>query len=298
MAACRSNDHVATMGHSSCCRILALLSLAQLGHTTKASSMELAAAADALLGSVRFDDTVGRDERFTVAANEAEEDAHGAYGEMPFLGMAEILSHPIIHGLQPRRNFVDFGSGSGRLVLGVAAMDGLFESVVGVEALEGLHAIACSSIQSAADTGAVAPEWVRSIRSATPFPHADPAVAAALRSADVCFMYSTAFPSEDGLRLPQLSASLACLLKEGCVVVTTDKFLVGDRYQFEALLPVTGADGEQICAFFWRVGLPPADSYDAALEDVETRWMGEDACEDNPEACEALLAAIGDEDGE
>ena len=37
-----------------------------------------------------------------------------------------------------------------------------------------------------------------------------------------------------------------------------------------------------------------ADSYDEELHTVLSDWMGEDACAQNPKACEALLAALGD----
>lgn len=81
-------------------------------------------------------------------------------------------------------------------------------------------------------------------------------------------------------------------------MITADKWLVGNRFAFEALMPVTGEEGERIHAMIWRVeGEPPVGGFDSAMVDVELHWTGEDACADNPPACVALLAAL-DEDGE
>ena len=67
---------------------------------------------------------------------------------------------------------------------------------------------------------------------------------------------------------------------------------MGERFSFEAMLPVNGGEGERIHVFLWRVLGPPAASYAAALRDVRERWMGEDACEHNKLACESLLASM------
>ena len=265
------------------------------------SSIEsIVGAAEHVLERSSFDQSVGRDQRFAIAAGASDLDTEelGVYGEMPLRGMAEVLQHPHIsqvlshsvgHG-GPR--IVDFGSGAGRLLLGVAAMRPDWASVIGVEALESLHAVAYAAIESAESAGALRPGVASSVHASV-LPHEAP-TSEALAEADICFMYSTAFPSEDGLRLPELSASLACVMRDGAIVVTTDKFLVGPRFAFEALLPVEGAEGEPIHAFVWRVQGAPAESYDAALQEVAADWMGEDACAQNPEACEALLAALGE----
>ena len=48
--------------------------------------------------------------------------------------------HPAIRGAGSR--FVDLGSGVGRLVLAIAAMEATWTSVIGVEASEALHNLA------------------------------------------------------------------------------------------------------------------------------------------------------------
>jgi len=255
----------------------------------------MVARAQGVLEHVQFD-SVDSTERFTVAAATGAEEELGVYGEMSFEGMAEVLLHPAVSArlLGGTANFVDFGSGCGRLLLGVAAMCEC-ESVVGLEALKPLHAIADKFIAAAESTESIGQRTVRSIHARAALPHddPDPDIANALGQCDVLFMYSTAFPSEDELRLPELSASLSLYLREGSLVVTTDKFLVGSRYVFEALLPVVGESGERIHAIIWRVAGALEQSYESALEALHAEGrMGEDACEHNAAACEALLTSL------
>ena len=257
-----------------------------------ASIDAMVVAAQRVLDSTQFEKGIARDQRFTVAAKsqDADDESFGVYGEFPFRAIAELLNHEALIGAN---SFVDFGSGAGRLLLGVAAMRD-WDSCTGVEALSGLHAIAHDAIGNAEAAASIKGNSVRSIHGSG-MPHDEPA-AEAMRDCDLVFMYSTAFPSEDGLRLPALSASLACILRDGCVVVTTDKMLVGDRFEFVALLPLEGSEGERIHAFIWRVSGSPAATFGEAFQRVQDDFMGEDACEDNPEACEALLASL-DADG-
>ena len=71
------------------------------------------------------------------------------------------------------------------------------------------------------------------------------------------------------------------------------QWVVGRRFQYVAHMTLAGEEGEPIQAFIWRVvGALPVGGYHAALEDVRERWMGEDACADNPEACAALVEAL------
>jgi hypothetical protein len=44
--------------------------------------------------------------------------------------------------------------------------------------------------------------------------------ASALAGADIALAYSTAFPSPDGLRLPELSAALSAVMRPGAVCIT------------------------------------------------------------------------------
>lgn len=280
-------------------RVLALVALIITRYVASSNSIDgMVQKAERLLQRSQFDQQAGHDERFALAAGAPDLDTEelGVYGEMPLRGVAELLQHPrvaeVLDGAADGPRFVDFGSGAGRLLLGVAGMRDRWASVAGVEALENLHAVAHAAIENAESSGAISPGIVQSVHAGV-LPHETP-TSEVLRAADVCFMYSTAFPSDDGLRLPELSASLACVMRDGSVVITTDKFLVGPRFTFEALLPVEGSAGEAIHAFVWRVSGPQADSYDEELHTVLSDWMGEDACAQNPKACEALLAALGD----
>ena len=264
---------------------------------------EMAQRAESLLQATEFDQNADSDQRFAVAAGATGSNAEqlGVYGEFPLRGMAELLAEPHVADVLDRAaggaSFVDFGSGAGRLLLGVAAMRDDWASVVGVEALEQLHAVAQASILSAEISVALkSPGIVRSVHAGV-LPHEAP-TSELLRDADVCFMYSTAFPSDDGLRLPELSASLASVMREGSTVITTDKLLVGPRFVFEAMLTVQGEDEyETIHSFVWRVSGPPAESYEMALQELyDSGWMDDDACAQSPEACKALLAALGESD--
>eukprot|EP00747_Dinoflagellata_sp_TGD_P036759 gnl/TRDRNA2_/TRDRNA2_138673_c1_seq1.p1 gnl/TRDRNA2_/TRDRNA2_138673_c1~~gnl/TRDRNA2_/TRDRNA2_138673_c1_seq1.p1 ORF type:complete len:163 (-),score=30.60 gnl/TRDRNA2_/TRDRNA2_138673_c1_seq1:18-437(-) len=111
-----------------------------------------------------------------------------------------------------------------------------------------------------------------------------------LKEAHAVFCYSTAWPSPDGLRLPELSAALSVSLQEGALVITTDKWLVGPRFSYEGMEVVQGDDGENIVVSFWRVvGQPLGAFLDLtgveALRALEADYMGEDACAENPAAC-------------
>ena len=138
------------------------------------------------------------------------------------------------------------------------------------------------------------------------------AAASALAGADVALAYSTAFPSPDGLRLPELSAALEAVMRPGAVVVTTDKWLVGPRFEFADMITVMGEEGpeDKIRCFIWRVkgdvpvGALGQDSEGRAgvalvadlLKRFNDDWMDEeDACSQNPEACALLLESLESE---
>ena len=61
--------------------------------------------------------------------------------------------------------------------------------------------------------------------------------------------------------MPELSATLAATLPAGSVAVTTDKWLVGDRFSFLDLLVVDGTEAtdEQINVFLWSVQGPSGE---------------------------------------
>ena len=195
--------------------------------------------------------------------------------------LAEVLHSPTVRTFTDcNARFVDFGSGGGRLLLAVAAM-GNWKSVSGLEVGEGLHEIACESIVRAETANAVPPDTVSSIHTDS-LPHEGHA-AEVMARADVCFMYSTVFPSEDGLRLPELSASLSCVLREGSLVISTDALLVGPRFAFEALVQVDGDapdEGEprqRHSCYIWRIVGERASSFEEAYAEVMAEWMSDEA---------------------
>ena len=250
------------------------------------------AAAKNMLHASGFDESAeGESSRWSMLDSAAQLQ-YGVHGEMPLVGIAQVLLQPAVRAVctaSPSPSFVDFGSGAGRLLLGVAAM-AEWESYVGIEAVEALHAIACASIDSAEASNALDHGMVTSLHAGG-LPHEAPAFEV-MATADCVFMYSTAFPSEDGLRLPELSASLACVLKEDSIVVTTDSFLIGERFKFEELVPVQGPHSSPIHCFVWRVVGAPEPSYDATYDVVMGQWMGSDPAERNEGAYVAMLKEL------
>jgi SAM-dependent methyltransferase len=231
-------------------------------------------------------------------------------------------------------SFVDVGSGAGRLILAAATMRP-WRSVIGVEASATLAGVASGAIAKLEAECVLPPGAVRSIHAdatlgggdveclfdAEGCPE-DPAgsgdggdivgAASALAGADLILAYSTAFPSPDGLRLPELSAALAAVMRPGALAVTTDKWLVGDRFEFVDMLLVQGEEGpeDQIRAFLWRArGEVPVASAKQdergrsgvavvaeTLARIREEWMDEeDACSQNPEACAAMLESLESE---
>lgn len=73
--------------------------------------------------------------------------------------------------------------------------------------------------------------------------------------------------------------------------------LLRPGFEFEAIVVADGTateEGEAIHSFIWRVrGSPLTGGYAQALADVQERWLGEDACADSPDACQALAEALG-----
>jgi len=118
-----------------------------------------------------------------------------------------------------------------------------------------------------------------------------------LSQADILFTYCTAF--SDDLTLPLLSASLASTMREGSLAITTDKWLVGERFHFVDLMSVEGESGEVLQTHIWRlVGEPPAGGYDEAMAEISKNWMSEaeDLCafeqQGYDRACDALTNAL------
>ena len=246
------------------------------------------------LSSSQFEDETHLRLAFEAAAPRQAE--LGAYGELPLDAFGAVLRQPVVSAAlraaatrdDGAAGFVDVGSGRGRLVDTVARAK---IAAVGIEANRALHESAAASF--AADAELRAESICADVYSEA---DADGAADAtrALRAADLVVCYSTAFPCDDGLRLPELSVALASSMRAGSVAVTTDKWLVGRRFRFAAHATLPGEDegGEPIQAFIWQLVGAPRDANIERAE-VELQWMGDDACGDNPEACDALMSALG-----
>ena len=238
-----------------------------------------------------------------------------------------------VNPFQP--SLVDIGSGAGRMVLAAATMRS-WRSVAGIEACKTLAGLGEAAITKLEEEGAVAKGVMRSIHADANLGSGevecfvdascagDPAgdgkggelaeAASVLAGADIAVAYSTAFPSPDGLRLPELSAALSAVMRPGSIVVTTDKWLVGRRFEFVDMLRIQGEEGPEdiIRAFIWKVkgdvpvAAPSATSGGGGdeglkvvaqeLEEINLEWMDdEDACSQNSEACAAMLLSLEDE---
>ena len=97
---------------------------------------------------------LGKEHRFSLA-EEMDTDRHGAYGEFPLRSMAQLLLHPSVLDLTGGEvgrgaTFLDFGSGTGRLVLDAAAAWRV--PCVGLELVPSRHAAAQSRRAEACGT--------------------------------------------------------------------------------------------------------------------------------------------------
>ena len=93
-----------------------------------------------------------------------------------------------------------------------------WRSVTGIEASEPLATLGSDAIAALEDKHVVQKGLLKSI-------HADAnlgsgSVECLFDGADIALAYSTAFPSPDGLRLPELSAALSAVMRPGAVCIT------------------------------------------------------------------------------
>jgi hypothetical protein len=138
-------------------------------------------------------------------------------------------------------SFVDIGSGAGRLILAASTMRA-WRSVTGIEASEPLATLGSDAIAALEDKHVVQKGLLKSIHADANLGSGsveclfdascvgDPTgvgdggqiahAASALAGADIALAYSTAFPSPDGLRLPELSAALSAVMRPGAVCIT------------------------------------------------------------------------------
>ena len=157
------------------------------------------------------------------------------YGEFPLPFFAQLLDCACaVAGLdqEARRHavFCDIGSGSGRLVL-FAAAAAKWNAVRGVELLQGLHEQAIEKLELARALRAdgeldLLTEHIDLVNGSWDNP-----VLTAWEEIDVAFAYTTALPSDGDGILRELSDALSPLLREGCVVCTTDYRLCDKRFE-------------------------------------------------------------------
>ena len=150
------------------------------------------------------------------------------YGEFPLPFFSELIDRgvnllPSLHnGQRSGAEFVDLGSGAGRLVLAAASMNPGWKRVRGVEFLPSLHSLAEEKLSEAK----ALPEFLTSpvVLEARSWdsPELD------LSSVDIAFAYTTALPAEGGL-LVSFTQALKSKLKKNTVVITTD-YQLGDGF--------------------------------------------------------------------
>jgi hypothetical protein len=144
------------------------------------------------------------------------------YGEFPLPFFAELVDHATAasakacpSGLRANAEFVDLGSGSGRLVLAAASMENPWRRVRGVEFLPSLHGLAEEKLKQAENMPGFLTAEVSLENSSWDAPDLD------LTSVDVAFAYTTALSTEGGL-LAGLTQALQDKLSPNSILVTTD----------------------------------------------------------------------------
>eukprot|EP00591_Stephanopyxis_turris_P004337 CAMPEP_0195519310 /NCGR_PEP_ID=MMETSP0794_2-20130614/14573_1 /TAXON_ID=515487 /ORGANISM="Stephanopyxis turris, Strain CCMP 815" /LENGTH=273 /DNA_ID=CAMNT_0040648435 /DNA_START=188 /DNA_END=1009 /DNA_ORIENTATION=- len=255
--------------------------------------MKLSKAADDLVSKLNFPSAMERKSEIQAMKNAHIESRFGLYGEYPFLSLSTILQQPAVTEAMNRNaavppTFVDIGSGPGRLMLGASVMAN-WTSVYGLEGRPELHNNAIDAIRSLEREGTLREGMVHSVSG--DFMEESPEVINALSGADVIFAYSTCFENHGDIRLPALSALLARHLKKGSVVIVVDKFLVGERFQYDSLYPMQDVDtGEPTVSIVWRVlGEPSRRSLNAEIDTLyNSDSMNVNVCEKQPKACEEL----------
>jgi len=177
-----------------------------------------------------------------VAQKEAPPQAL-TYGEFPLPLFAQLVDRAcavaaLDQEARQQAVFCDIGSGCGRLVL-FAAAAAKWKAVRGVELLQGLHEQATKKRDLARSLHAEGKldlltdaEHIDLVNGSWEDP-----VLTAWEEIDVVFAYTTALPVEHGV-LCELSDALSPLLREGCVVCTTDYQLCEKR--FEVISQVAG----------------------------------------------------------
>jgi len=258
--------------------------------------LNLSKAADDLLKKANFPSTAERISEVRATKDARELQRFGLYGEYSILNLATLLKHPVVteamNAAQTEEGptFVDIGSGAGRLMLSASAMAN-WAAVFGIEGRHELHVHAVNAIRHLEQEGSLRSGMVQSIEGN--FMEESPEVVKALSNADVVYLYATGFETHSDARIPALSALLARRLKKGSVVVVVDKFLIGDRFEYDSLWPMEDPDtGEPTVSIIWRVvDEPSSRSQVAEIEKLYSDWMHVDVCENHPKACAELKTA-------
>jgi len=175
-----------------------------------------------------------KDGYWPYISKKEEPPADFTYGEFPLPFFAELVDFAVVNyakrdcagdpgsGLNPPRSnrcermeFLDLGSGAGRLVLAAASMDTRWKRVRGVEFLTSLHELAQEKLELARSEPGLLASHVDFENASWDDKDLD------LSTVDVAFAYTTALTTQDGL-LAGLTAALMSKLSPETIVITTD----------------------------------------------------------------------------
>ena len=218
--------------------LLSLLGVASVLATVDALSASLAETFNSRLypsADYQLRNAASRtDGYWPYIANKEEPPQGFSYGEFPLPFFSQCVDRMCEHagiGDRSQATFCDVGSGTGRLVLWAAASD-RWKSVAGVELLPSLHRTAVETREKALELimegefQLQTDPWLINLHEGS----FEDGALLDWDEIDVCFAYTTAFPSDENNVLVELTAALKKRLRAGCIVATTDYHL-GDGFQ-------------------------------------------------------------------
>jgi len=143
------------------------------------------------------------------------------YGEFPINSFHKVLQTAMSHHSSPT-NFIDLGSGAGRLVVAASLLFPCLTPCTGVEVLPSLHDLAASILSDNPNPSVslVCGSWTDKYLY--------------LGDADIIFCYSSCLPPAQRTELMQ---SLVRQLEPGTIIATTEYSFAGvlDGYEIEAI---------------------------------------------------------------
>ena len=163
------------------------------------------------------------------------------YGEFDISFLARLLDQA---GAAAGDEFVDIGSGAGRVVLASALLHPELAQCHGIEILPELHSLAISARQNLDRLPPPLSEQPIAPCEFSCFDVYSEAAAEALSTADVLFSYSLTWARDADGRLTALSNTLARLLKPGSRIITVGVTLLPsiDEVRFEPVATLNGAN--------------------------------------------------------